>query len=195
MKRAKAKRPQTSEEQRVARQVADRERRGVGVSTLERIKHSGLPLEVAEGTRAQRIAMAPLDRLAAKSVKGRPVLNKRQYEAGERLRDDGYLAGFMRSGGMLLEPIDRSYDGSGPAFADSNRAAAAMRRLRRAREALGRPLAAVVDAVLWPEDGVTTMGGIGKKLFGRADQTAAEAATIEALKLALDTLADHYEGE
>ncbi|MFO1183443.1 MAG: DUF6456 domain-containing protein [Bauldia sp.] len=146
------------------------------------------------GTRTQRISVAPLDRLAGKRIKGRPLLTRRQYEAGERLRDDGYLAGFMRSPGMTLEVIDRGFQANGPAFADSERAAAAMRRLRRAKAALGRPLAVVLEAVIWPEDDIHTMSAIGKKLFNRADATAAEAAAIEAVKLALETLADHYEG-
>lgn len=194
MARARSRRAPAGAAAQAARQIAERERRGIGVSTLERLKHSGAPLEIAAGSRAQRIAMAPLDRLAGKSARGRPLLSRRQYEAGERLRDDGYLAGFMRSAGMLLEPIDRGYAPSGPAFADSERAAAAMRRLRKAQAALGRPLSVVLEAVIWPENDVMTMSGIGKKLFNRNDATAAEAATIEVVKIALETLADHYEG-
>lgn len=175
---------------KVDRQIAERQRRGVGVSTAERVLHSGLAFD-GPANAAQRIAMAPLDRLHAKTVKGQPILSKRQYEAGDRYRDDCHQAGLMKSGGFSMEPSDGRGKG-GFAFENSDAAARALTRVVKAHYAIGAGARRVIEAVLWPEDGITSVAEIGGKLFGRTGRWA-ETAGIVALQMALDRLAEFHE--
>lgn len=174
------------------RAVAERVRRGVGVSTAERVRQAGeRELDVVAGV--QRISQAPLDRMYARGELARgEAENKRLFDAGDRFREDAYLAGAIwpqqstRAGGRG-EPAGRV-----PGFLRSERAAAAMRRHVAALETLSSTLESVAMLVCLGE-GRTTAQEIGHAL-GVAGRRSATVAGMTAIRLALGALADHYFG-
>lgn len=167
----------------LAKTVADREARGVGTSTAERVLQSGQAIDVAE-TGIQRVSQAPLDRLFA-----RKVITQSMYDAGDRYREDCYLAGMVYSSQQGFEVIERRFGPKIPAFMQTRRQGA-YKRWADAQQALGH-LAAIVDELVASEAG-TPLGEIGARVTGRREGKAAEAAAVELIKVGLRTLITHY---
>lgn len=168
----------------VERQVAERERRGVGVSTPERVRHAGeTELDIAPAGH-QRISQAPLDQLRAKGH-----LTQRLFDAGDRYRTDGYEAGIIGSGSMPLEPSDRRPASGLPSFMRTARAAAALDRYGLARAQL-KGTRRVVELVCWADVGLT-MAEVGKAL-GYTNKRSAQVAAMAVLRVGLENLAEHY---
>lgn len=169
--------------QTLDRSVAERLRRGVGVSTAERVRQAGEDsLEVVAGV--QRVSQAIIDRLLS-----RGSITPRQHEAGDRFREDAYSAGmvaFSTSGDMVG---DRQFGSRTAAFVSR---ADAYRRWSLAQGALGPRLLPLIDEVCWASGPRDTLKAIGARMLGRAPDRHTEVATLELLKLGLDTLADHY---
>ncbi len=175
--------------QKTANIVADRERRQVGTSTSHRIKHSGEAIDI-DGSGRQRISQSPLDRLYAKRS-----LTKRQFEAGEKFREDCETAGLdapipsltlESSGGSAKHPVARL------AGYLSERQHDAREKCRDAERVIGIRSSAIIHASMFPSE--ISIKGLGAKAFDRKPGTGAEAAFIEVLKVSLDRLADHYFG-
>lgn len=140
----------------------------------------------ATGTTARVHRMqdaSPVDRMYS-----RGVLDERRYGAAMRFWSDWYHAG-------LIQRTTSTYsDSPWPRNQRTGMAASeiqvfARQRLRSARAVLGNHLARVAEAILIDElDPVDA----GRRLFGRKDVPQARASATDVLKIALDTLADHY---
>lgn len=166
------------------RAVSERERRGVGVSTPERVRQAGeRELDIVGGV--QRIAQAPLDRLYA-----RHAITKRQFDAGDRFREDAYEAGMVPSGTAGMEPGDRRYGSRTPQFMAATRADAHARWVE-AQAILGR-LYPMVDEVCWAAEPGDRLMDIGARVLGLPRGRTSEASALVVLRVGLDTLADHY---
>ncbi len=170
--------------------------------TPERLVRAGKDYEVSDhGT--MHLKDQPLDRLYKPNDPKRSPLNKRQFEAGDRLRQD-FVVGGLRplaasdpaSAGGRGSPESKWVPGFMPAGISQ---AAARQRWRDAEKALGDRLWPVVQVVvidpLQPE--ATEIRGdylvvVGRRLTGRGQAGEARASLIELLKVALDVLADHY---
>lgn len=124
-----------------------------------------------------------LDRL-----RHRGALSMRQWAAGERLRAELHAAALAPRLTLRLD----AWIGAGrgdPAWglAPGERAADARARARAALSAVGRPLAAILVAIVWHD--------MAARDWARSeglDSSNARPAGMMALRLALDTLADHY---
>lgn len=169
------------------RAVADRLRRGVGVSTAERVRQSGAAaLDIRDGV--QRIAQAPLDRLHA-----RKALTRRQFEAGDRFREVAYAAGMTERLAQRWEPTSGA-SGSGPTTPDFMAAGRtdAYRRWTRARQTLGR-LLPIVEEVAWHAGPGDRLMDLGARVLGMPASRNSEVAALAVLRVGLDALADHWE--
>lgn len=182
----------------LSRAVADRERRGVGVSTVERVRHAGEDaINVSVETdnegghlvrvERQRVAQALLDQL-----KARGTINDREHKAGDRFRRDAYLAGAFWSASMPLEPSGRNSKPGAYGPMRTENAAAAAKRLRKATAGLSGGLLQVAEYLcLGSEE--NTLAGLGKAFNGVwCDDTTARVIGRTLAKLALSTLADRY---
>jgi hypothetical protein len=145
-------------------------------------------VETAPGGATSAVAwrnttQALLDRLLA-----RGALSRRQWAAGERLRGDLHAAALApRVTTRLDAPLGVARADPAWGLAPSERAAASRARVRRALDAVGRRLADVLLAVVWHE--------VAASAWARdqgLDASNARPAGMMALRLALDTLADHY---
>lgn len=170
----------------IERQVAERERRGVGVSTVERVRHAGeASLDINAGV--QRVAQALLDQL-----RSRGIIQEHEYEAGERFRSDAYEAGAVWSGAMPLEAGEKHVRSQPPIFLRSEKAADAMKRHVAATERLAGGLLQVAEYVCLGQTG-NTLTGLGRHFYGRCDDKTAQVTGRTLVKLALGILADHYQ--
>lgn len=165
--------------------VAGRVEKGIGTSTVERVLRSWQAIDIS-ATGVQRISQAPLDRLFARKVITQPM-----YDAGDRYREDAYLAGMVFSQQLDYDVAERRFGPKTPAFM-ANRRLGAYKRWADAQQALGH-LAGVVDELIIADAG-TTLEQIGARLTGRPEGKAAGAAAVELVKVALRTLVTHYEG-
>ena len=171
-----------------AEQVAKRFAAGLESATPERMAKAGPDgIEIGEASLTQRIVDAPLDRLWKTGT-----ITKREFEAGERFRNDAYLA--------QIEPSPPSVDfnraGSGfgprPPSAFANQAIAdARERFRH----IGRkiPERSLVWSFLYL--GLIREHGfeqLGESLLGRKDRESAVAAAKAGMRVALAALADQY---
>ena len=180
----KGKREMRSGAAVLERQVAERERRGVGVSTPERVRQAGDDaLDIHAGV--QRISQAIIDRLLA-----RGSITPRQHEAGDRFRTDAYESGMVPSGALAFEAGDRIFGSRTPQFMAASRSDA-YRRWTQAQGALGPRLLPIVDEVCWASGPKDTLKTIGARLLGLTEKRA-EVAALAVLRVGLDTLADHY---
>ena len=167
----------------LSRAVADRERRGVGVSTVERVRHSG-DRELDVRADVQRVSQAPLDLLLA-----RKHIDQRLFDAGDRYRMDGYEAGIIGSGAMPLEPGDRRPASGYPSFMRTLRTASALDRYGLARAQL-KGARRVVELVCWADAGLT-MAEVGRAL-GYTERRTAQISAMAVLRIGLEALAEHY---
>lgn len=162
----------------------------LGPTEEQRAQHLYEPVDPARlDSREQAIGRAwrnrsgtPLDRYFAR---GR--LDADQFAAGERLRSDWYRAGLETRITPVYGPKVSASGGAFGHTAMSELQAMARQRWRRALEAVGGALAAVLVDVVCLERGA---GEVGRR-FGRAGRNA-EIAGMTALQLALDGLAQHY---
>jgi len=179
------------------RSIEERLRRGVGVSTAERVRQAGeteldirVETEKRDGVLStvvrQRVTQAPLDRLKAKGS-----ITERQFDAGDEFRKDAYEAGMIPSGALVYEPSDRRFGSRTPQFMAASRADAHARWVEA--QAILDKLYPIVDEVCWAADRTDTLQSIGARLFAYStNDRRAETAALTALRLGLDTLADHY---
>jgi hypothetical protein len=118
----------------------------------------------------------------------RGVLDDRQHGAGARFWKDWYHAGLLQrtTSAYSDSPWPR---GERAGMATTELQVLARQRLRAARSALGAHLGRVAEAILVDE---CDPADAGRRLFGRRDGPQARASATDALKIALDTLADHY---
>lgn len=177
------------------RSVKERERRGVGVSTAERVRQAGEDsLDVVGGV--QRISQAPLDRLyargslATKLDPDQTSANYRRFTAGDRFREDAYTAGMVPSGAMNFEGGERRFGPRYATFMQVKRLDAHARWVE-AQAILGR-LYPLVDEVCWAAGPGDTLMAIGARVLRMPLDKRAETAALAVLRLGLDTLADHY---
>lgn len=177
------------------RQINERLRRGVGVSTPERVRQAGeTALDVVAGV--QRIAQSPLDRLYARGeLSPDRGENKRLFDAGDRFREDAYLAGAIWPSPGLSYDAPQIASGAStrlPGFLRSETAADAMKRHVRASNAVPGALRQVAILICLGEER-TTAEEIGYALNARGKRSATVAG-MTAIRLALGALADHYFG-
>lgn len=179
----------------LALQVSERERRGVGVSTVERILRAGATeVDVRTETdsvgghlvrvQRQRVSQAPLDRLNSKGH-----ITAEQFEAGDMLRTD-YLRSIVSGTNPLAQEGGARAVSSDPAIGRMIRAAAAGMAFREAAEALSGTVREVVLLVCLGEAGLT-MAEIGRAL-GYTDRRSAEVAAMSVARVGLDQLAKWY---
>lgn len=154
------------------------------IATPERDLKAGAHLDVS-ATGVQRISDAPFDWMAV-----RGLITFRQTEAGERFRNIALIARAEPSPGSV------DWNSSGVAFGPkipsmftSQAIADARGRYRNAVAAVGPHLEPILDAVLIREHNLETSG---KVVCGYRDRRAAIAAAGTLLRVALDTLADHF---
>lgn len=168
------------------RQVSERERRGAGVSTPERVRQAGeTSLEIHAGV--QRIRSAALDTLKAKGL-----ITQRQFDAGDRYREDAYLAGAIWSSSQSFAAGSPAFGPRTPAFLTAERVADARRRYRAARASLdGSTAAMVLDAVCWAET-TMTMADVGRVVLHIPSRRTAQSVATWQLRAGLDALAGHY---
>lgn len=182
---------QAREKVMAPRREADKEAKvrgqvGRESATKERAAHAGKDRYIGEDG-AQRLTDAPLD-----ALRSRNVITLEQYEAGDRFRNDAYVAGMVSSAVADLRRVSGGGTQWAPGFmASADRQAQARQRYRAAEEALGPTLSPVVNAVAHAGAG-TNLSNIGRKLFGRSNANEARASLIEVLKVGLDTLMRHY---
>lgn len=182
---------QAREKVMAPRREADREAQvraqiGKESATPERRAHAGNDHYVGDDG-AQRLTDAPFD-----SLRSRNVITLEQFEAGDRFRDDAYVAGMVPSAAVDLCRVNGGGSQWAPGFmASAERQASARKRYRGAEEALGPMLSPIVNAVVHAAAGAN-LSAIGKRLFGRSNANEARASLIEVLKIGLDTLARHY---
>lgn len=156
----------------------ERERLNLGTSTLERIRQGDGKFVVNEAN-VQVVNQSILDTLYhAGKITGR------QYEAADRFRADMYNAGMVWSRSSLNGVRQETRkDNRTPGFVEQE-TGRPFRRWARATKAT-MPLDRLFGAIMWPRDsGIDAAQVVGK---------AAEAGlNMEAVKVALDKLADHY---
>jgi hypothetical protein len=171
-------------------QVEKRLAAGLESATAERLAKAGPDaIEIGEASLTQRIIDAPLDRLWKAGT-----ITKREFEAGERFRNDAYLAQIEPSPPSV--DVNRTGTGFGPrpppAFA-SQAIADARERFRH----IGRkiPERSLVWSFLYlglvREQGFEALGEL---LLGRKDRESAVAAAKAGMRVALAALADQYGG-
>ena len=171
-----------------AEQVAKRFAAGLESATPERMAKAGPDgIEIGEASLTQRIVDAPLDRLWKTGT-----ITKREFEAGERFRNDAYLA--------QIEPSPPSVDfnRAGTSFGPRPPSAFANQAIADARERfrhIGRkiPERSLVWSFLYL--GLIREHGfeqLGESLLGRKDRESAVAAAKAGLRVALAALADQY---
>lgn len=134
-------------------------------------------------------AESPLGWLARRRDKnGVPLLSRRQVVAGERLREDFERAGMgqrlTRAPDAL--PVDRGRRGGAPAREESVGALDARRRLHRALDTVGPGLSDMLMRICCFLEGLEEAE--------RAMAWPARSGKV-VLALALDRLADHYDGK
>jgi hypothetical protein len=142
------------------------------------------PDDAGPASRVLRLTDAsPLERLF-----GRGILDERQHAAGARFWKDWYHAGLVQrtTSAYSDSPWPRS-ERSG--MAKTELQVLARQRLRSARSVIGTHLGRIAEAILIDE---CDPADAGRRLFGRRDGSQARASATDALKIALDTLADHY---
>lgn len=186
----------------IERQVSDRERRGVGVSTPERIMRAGasvIDIEVTteEGrtiTR-QRVADWPIAILHRRGNLGREPDGRRRLAIAERLLMHWTQAGLSslrgRDMAAWVPPSGQPYDG----MPSSERQAHHRQVYRAAIDYLraipggGLRKAQVVVMVVLDE---VALAGVGLAVFGREHPQSASAVALEYLIDALDALGVHW---
>lgn len=167
------------------KEAAVRTQTGKESATPERTVRAGDDQRIGDDG-AQRLTDAPLD-----SLRARNVITLRQFEAGDRFREDWYNSGLMPTSSRDLERIGSGFGTRAPAFLASERRAAAADRYKAAEQALGPQLSAIVNACVHASAGVTVVE-LGQRLFGRRNANEARAAFVETLKIGLDRLDAHY---
>lgn len=179
-----------------AKQIDARTRaeRGEIVPPLERIARS--PEVVVGANKVIRLVEDPLERLYNRGELGRDGagrkdadLNKVLYIAGERYREQWARSGFS---GIQARDYRKPFavDADGPPLMAATEGQAAYRSLfRRANQALGIFLAAVVDPVVIEG---AALEEIGRKVSGRSDGAQARAVAIDRLIEGLRVLSVHY---
>lgn len=168
----------------LSRAVADRERRGVGVSTVERIRQAGEQALDISPKGHQRIAQAPLDLLKAKGL-----ITEAMFEAGDRLRNDAAASVVTPTNPLAVEGGSRA-SSSDPAIKRLHYAAAAAADFHAAITKCPGVVGDIVLAVCLGEPRLT-MSEVGKAL-GYMDRRSAQVAAMAVLRVGLGILARHY---
>lgn len=135
------------------------------------------------------LAESPLGWLARRRGKdGAPLLSRRQLLAGERLREDFERAGLGQRMTRAPDavPVSRGRRGAAAPHRESDAAIDARRRLHRALDAVGAGLSDMAVRVCCCLEGLEEAE--------RAMAWPARSGKV-VLGLALDRLADHYEGK
>lgn len=162
------------------------------LATAERLAQASgdaemVDVELEEAGRTARVLrmsdQSPLERLHK-----RGVVDDRQHASGARFWRDWYHSGLNQrtTSAYSDSPRPRS-ERTGMAATELQ--VLARQRLRAARSVLGSHLGRVAEAILIDECDPTDAG---RRLFGRRDAPQARASATDALKIVLDTLADHY---
>lgn len=152
--------------------LAERKRRGLETTTLERILRADGKL-IVNSADCQVVNQSILD-----TMYWQGLISHRQYEAAERFREDAYNSGMVWSLTSLREPSARSsVDQRLPAFAMRGRNKTHS-RWSGAVARLGMDGNKIIDAIVWPRD-----SGMLRERAG---------VSVEAIEGALDILADHY---
>lgn len=125
---------------------------------------------------AKRVAASPLDHYV-----GRDHLTDRQFRAGDRFRADYFRAGLVPP---LARRLGAPIDGGPAGLTPSERQIAARQRWRRAITAVGQRLSPVLIAVCCEERTAAQ--------WSNRQGRGGEIEGMTTLRLALDTLGDHY---
>lgn len=177
-----------SEIDKAADSVRKRGLAGLESATPERMAKAGLDqVEVGVASLTQRVVDAPLDRLWKVGA-----ISRREFEAGERYRNDAYLA--------QIDPSPPTVDPNraGGGFGPRTPSAFASQAIADARERwrhIGRriPERSLVWSILYL--GLVreqSLEDIGEALFARRGHEGARAAAQAGLRVALAALADQY---
>jgi hypothetical protein len=148
--------------------------------TPERLQHANDNHVQIPGTRATRMADAPIDRLRTSGA-----LTESQYQAAATLFKDYYNAGLAPLGAVDYERFH--VDGSKPSSVSDFRYAAIERYNRSCKE-LGEFFRVTVDAVVLREQSVE---GAGRAL-GLGNASQARAVALDRLRGGLDILVKRY---
>ena len=157
--------------------------------TTERLAHAAGDVDLHQPVEANgQAVIRTSDQCGFTRMSRRGILDGRQVDAGERFRQDWWHSGQVQRTTMVYSDAPRSSRPDVP-MAVSERQAHIRQRLRKARAALGPRLEPLTLAILVDE---LDPADAGRKQFGRKDPSQARASAIEVLRIALDTLADHY---
>lgn len=168
----------------IERQVAERERRGVGVSTVERVRRAGMSELDVSPQGHQRIHQAPLDLLKAKGL-----ITEEMFDAGDKLRNAAADAVVAPLNPLAVEGGGRATS-SDPAIARLDDAAWSGASFRTAVGKCPGVVGDIVLAVCLGEPGLT-MAEIGRAL-GYRDKRSAQVAAMAVLRVGLGILVRHY---
>lgn len=181
--------PAQSELDKATAIVRERERIGRTSATPERMVKAGLEnVEVGVASNVQRVTDAPLDRLWKAGV-----ITRREFEAGDRYRNDVYLAQ-VDPGPPTVDP-NRAGGGFGPRVPSMFTSQAIADARRRVREIERRiPQNSLVygilrSALIREND----FDDIAQSFLGRRDRETVVPVAKAGVRVALASLADHYE--
>jgi hypothetical protein len=146
----------------------------------ERRRHDEV-IEEGTGRKHAKVLAAPLD-----VYRNRGSILNRQWEAGDRLRSDHYLAGFEP---RRVANLDGAPGGGAPDTADRmpDRVVAALQRYKSAMHKLGLMGRPIIQHVVLNEEHAGTFTGAGY-----AGGRQAQIVGMGLLRMALDILSDHY---
>lgn len=168
----------------------ERERAGLTSATPERMAKAGLEnVEVGQGTLIQRIVDAPLERLRKAGV-----ITSREFQAGERFRNDAYLAQVDPS----APTVDHNKTGGGfgpraPSMYSSQAIADARRRHREIEYRIPQNslVHGLLTSALIRENDFEEIAYVF--LGKRKDRESAVLTAKTGVRVALASLADHYD--
>ena len=195
MKKGRRAMQQTA--QAAERQVSERERAGYGVSTVERLRRTGAPIDLGEtataGVTVQRVMDWPLRQLYIRGSLGKPDEAKSRYEAGQRFYTHWYESGLAGS----LHGVDLNSPGgvaasSGMPIPASEVAYRHRQHFRAAQAALGADAASTVLALVVINEVPLYEAAAPYMIPG--DRAMARGGAVMLLCMALDRLVAHFEG-
>lgn len=167
-----------------AHTIAERERRGVGVSTLERVRHSGeAPVITAD---VQRIEDWPLRQLHRRGAlaPGDRAENDRLHDIGERLYLHASRSGLIAAMSPRTPGFERRSPSSGGDW-DSDDVIHHRQVYATAITAIAGKVQQVVRLMIIDE---VPAAETGMRVFGRENRGQAAAAAIEFLRHGLDEI-------
>lgn len=183
---------------RLERQVADRERRGIGTATVERLRRAGQDIEVSPEGR-QRLTDAPLQQLFSRRLLARPNEapedNARRFAAGERLQRHAHEGALDRLAGRdwRLPPGGGIGTHPGGIYPASEWALMHRENWRKAVAALGKGRIGEITLGIVVEE--RRLVDLGRAVLGRRQEAQARAATLELLLEGLDILDEVFNGD